>query len=223
MVKFLGGSCTVFCIEISRQERVPCRWLESPMNERKWGVFLAASATMPVIILIPLILWNATEAIINRHAREVDAPRQRKNWQSRINVAISQIVSDQTTIGQALVRFFMSIATCFASNLEVTQTSCVKHFHRLIKKMKKMKKQFSKFFFKIFKIFSKIFQNFFFPETCWIYLQCRISGDLSRGDKSVRIQISRATDSSPSAYCIDFDSKVTTLKCHLRCEKLMVF
>ncbi|OQV12407.1 Calcium-activated potassium channel slowpoke [Hypsibius exemplaris] len=106
-------------------ERVPCRSLHGQFNERRWGYFLLASAAMPVAILIPLLIWNAAQKIRD-HMAGPDAPRKRKNWQARINVAISQIVSDQTTTGQILKLFgFIVSVGSLAIYLDETSRPCL--------------------------------------------------------------------------------------------------
>ncbi|GAU88415.1 hypothetical protein RvY_01121-2 [Ramazzottius varieornatus] len=106
-------------------ERIPCRSLDLPYSERRWWWFLLASLTMPILIGVPLLLWNLMQRAMEYLAKP-DAPRKRKNWQSRMNMALSTIVSDQTKTGQFLkvVGFLVSVGS-LCIYLEETSRPCM--------------------------------------------------------------------------------------------------
>lgn len=71
------------------------------------------AAIMPALVAIPLVLWNLIQGINTRLAGPL-VQRKRKGWEARVNMAISQIVSDQTSTGQLLVNRFPSLETCLS-------------------------------------------------------------------------------------------------------------
>ncbi|XP_055346144.1 calcium-activated potassium channel subunit alpha-1-like isoform X2 [Paramacrobiotus metropolitanus] len=96
-------------MRIDQYERyTPCRLRpESDLTDRKWHWFLISSLTLPILCGVPTLIWS----IIQRHRKtqgersEITMQRRQAGWQTKLNMAVSQIVSDQTASGQSLKLF----------------------------------------------------------------------------------------------------------------------